>query len=142
MTIQTNTRTKYKIFVSHSWKYGEEYKRFINLLDNAKRFGYMDYSVPEEDPLTIYNPQTPTELYNKLRRQIQPVQIVILLGGMYASYSKVIPDEIEIAREFGKPFIVVKPWGNDRIPSIATGAKEIVNWNSESIINAIRKYAV
>lgn len=59
---------------------------------------------------------------------------------MYSAYSEVIPDEIEIANEFGKPFIVVKPRGNERIPSIAKGAKEIVNWNTESVVNAIRKY--
>lgn len=140
MPILTNTRRKYRIFVSHSWKYGEEYQRFINLLNNAKSFGYIDYSIPEEYRLTIYNPQTKTELYNKLKKQIQQAQIVILLGGMYAEYSEVIPDEIQIANEFRKPFIVIKPWGNERIPSIAKGAKEIVNWNAESVVNAIRKY--
>ena len=36
----------YDLFISHAWKYGEEYDRLISLLNAAPYFYYRDYSAP------------------------------------------------------------------------------------------------
>lgn len=66
-------------------------------------------------------------------------QVVIVLAGMYATYSDWINKEIGIANEYGKPILGVKPWGQERIPQIVQdNADKIVGWNTDSIVNAIR----
>jgi len=61
---------------------------------------------------------------------------------MYVNYSDAIQDEIEIARAYNKPIIAIAPWGHTNIPIIVQQvAKEIVGWNRDSIVRAIRTYA-
>ena len=42
----------YDLFISHAWKYGYEYDKLVNLLDNAPNFYYRNYSAPSEKPLS------------------------------------------------------------------------------------------
>mgnify|MGYP003186821096 FL=1 len=39
----------YRLFISHAWKYGPDYIRLVNLLDNASYFSYHNYSAPREN---------------------------------------------------------------------------------------------
>ena len=41
----------YHIFISHSWNYADEYKNLVNLLDQAPRFDYSNFSIPKDDPV-------------------------------------------------------------------------------------------
>lgn len=41
----------YDLFISHAWKYGEEYSRLVSLLKGAPYFKYRNYSAPEDKPL-------------------------------------------------------------------------------------------
>ncbi len=128
------------VFISHAWKYDEDYKRIVKMLDEAPNFKWKNFSVPEHDPLDADNTE---ELEKELREQIQPVHIVIVLSGMYAAYREWIQKEIDLAQEMGKPIIGVKPWGQERVPEVVQkAAKEIVGWNTHSIVAAIRKHAL
>ena len=62
---------------------------------------------------------------------------------MYTSYSKWIDYEIDEAIRFGKPIIGLRPWGQERVPSkILNNATVMVGWNRDSLISAIRQYAL
>ncbi|MGE4610998.1 MAG: hypothetical protein AAED33_06340 [Paracoccaceae bacterium] len=39
----------YRLFISHSWKYGEMYDRLVELL-GEQRISFYDHSVPKNDP--------------------------------------------------------------------------------------------
>ena len=71
--------------------------------------------------------------------------VVLILGGVYATYSKWINKEIYLAEEgFSqpKPIIAVRPRGNKRVSLVVKdAADEIVSWNTESIVEAIRALA-
>lgn len=41
----------YRLFISHAWKYGDDYDRLVRFLDNANYFSYRNYSAPREKPL-------------------------------------------------------------------------------------------
>ena len=41
----------YRLFISHAWKYGPDYIRLVNLLDNASYFSYHNYTAPRVKPL-------------------------------------------------------------------------------------------
>ena len=130
----------YRIFISHAWKYNEDYYRLIDYLEDASNFKFHNYSVPEHDPV-IANDKT--KLKEELKKQIRPVGIVLILAGMYVSYSEWIQFEIDFALEKNKPIIGIKPWGSDKIPSAVTeSADAIVGWNIDTIVQAIREYSL
>ncbi len=131
----------YNLFVSHSWRHSDSYDRFINLLDRRRYFSFRDYSVPPEDP--IHNARNQTELRNAIRRQMAPCQVVVVLAGVYATYSKWINIELDLAKNgftSEKPVLAVRPWANQRISDrVRETADKVVGWNTESIVKGIRE---
>ena len=107
----------YDIFTSHAWCYHEDYDRLVMLLNKAPYFKWRNYSVPRHDPKI--DPNTPAgfnKLKEELKKQIRPVNCVLILAGMYAAYSRWISVEMDIADDYGKPIIGVRPWGQQRTP--------------------------
>lgn len=131
----------YHLFISHSWTYSDAYDGLLNLLNKDPSFSYTNYSVPEDDP--IHNAGTDAELYAAIKAQIAPASVVLILAGVYSTYSKWINKEIKIAQnEFWtpKPIVAIQPWGAERTSrTVKDAANEIVGWNSASIINAIKE---
>lgn len=131
----------YNLFISHSWSYSDVYENLIKLLKNKDYFSFRDYSVPKDDP--IHTTGTDKALYEAIKRQMKPCHVVLIAGGVYSSYSKWIDKEIKIAKEgfsYPKPIIAINPRGQKNMSTIVSGnADEIVNWNTELIVNAVRK---
>lgn len=133
----------YNLFISHSWAYSNTYNGLVNLLRARPYFRYRDCSVPKHDPL--HTSGTDRALYKAIKNQIAPSSVVLILAGVYASYSKWIDKEIQIAQtEFltAKPILAIEPWGTQRTSvKVKDAADEIVGWNTESIVSAIRRLA-
>ena len=128
----------YDVFISHAWTYSDDYYRIIRLLSEANNFKWRNYSVPGHDPL-----DTDQDLREGLRRQIRPVNIVIILAGMYVNHSKWIEFEMDFSDEINKPMIGVRPRGQQRTPTqVQDRVEEMVGWTTSSIVNAIRKHAI
>lgn len=133
----------YNLFISHSWAYSNAYDGLVNLLDARKYFSYRNSSVPKDDPL--HTSGTDKALYAAIKKKVSPCSVVLILAGVYGSYSKWIDKEIQIAQtEFSvsKPIIAIKPRGSQRTSTKVTeAADKIVGWNTESIVSAIRGLA-
>jgi len=134
----------YNIFLSHSWSYSDAYERLMELLKKTSYFDFKDYSVPKDDP--IHNAPDSQALYEAIKRQMVPCHVVLVMAGVYATYSTWIKKEIKIAKtEFSrpKPIIAIKPLAQTNISRVVTeNADEIVGWNANSIVSAIRKLAI
>jgi hypothetical protein len=129
---------QYHLFISHSWRYGDAYDKLSLLLRNKPYFTYSDYSVSKNDP--IHTKGTDNELYEAIQRQIRACGVIIILAGVYSTYSKWINKEIEIAKKLRKPIIAVEPWGSERTSVLVKkSADKIVKWNSDSIIAVIKE---
>ena len=129
----------YNLFISHSWTYSDAYEGLIALLDAKPYFIYRNYSVPKNDP--IHNASNNYQLKEAIRKQMQPASCVLILAGVYATYSKWINIEIELAKSIGKKIIAIQPWGAERTSLVVTNAADlIVGWNTDSIVKAIRGY--
>lgn len=130
----------YRVFISHAWEYSDQYQRVETMLDDAPRFTWQNYSVPEHDPLHL---KTRKELEEALYNQIRPANAVIIMAGMYVPYREWIQKEIDIAVKMGKPIIAIAPRGSQKIPrAVQEVADVIVSWNTASIVDAIRRYAI
>ena len=137
---------QYNIFISHAWRYGEEYKRLVGLLDSAKLFHYYNYSAPREKPLQNLNAtdaKTKGQIAAAIDRKISPVSCVLVISGMYADYREWMQYEIDKAVEMQKPIIGIEPLGQKRIPeNVRSVANVMVGWNTDSIVKAIRNYSI
>lgn len=130
----------YHILISHSWDYNFDYKTIKKWLDEANYFKWTDYSVPLTKPLHVHSKR---ELKEKIRKRISLCSCVIILSGMYVSYSEWIDYEIDTAIELGKPIIGIKPRGQERTPlKVSNNAKVMVGWNSISVVEAVRSCAL
>lgn len=131
----------YHIFISHSWAYSDAYEKLVALLDKDGSFSYSNYSVPKDDP--IHTNGTDKELYDAIKEKISHASIVLILAGVYSSYSKWIDKEIKIAQEAfttAKPVIAIQPWGAEKTSmKVKDAADKIVGWNSKAIIDAIKE---
>jgi hypothetical protein len=130
----------YNLFISHSWAYSDAYDELVSLLAERPHFEYRDYSVPKDDP--VHTNGTDGELYRAIENKVNYCCVVIILAGVYSSYSKWINKEIKIAKDLKKPIIAVEPWGSERTSIVVKeNADKVVKWNTESIVNAIRDLA-
>ncbi len=132
----------YHIFISHAWKYSFDYNKIVEWLNEAQEEGLLtwkNYSVPEHDPKIDPNTTAgKNKLKEALKNQISPASKIIVLAGMYASYSDWIDFEISTAISQNKYIIGVKPWGQEQIPSVVNNNADImVGWNKKSVIDAI-----
>lgn len=125
------------IFISHSWSYTDAYDKLIRMLNKHPYFEYKNYSVPKDDPL--HTKGNDKELEAAIENQVSKTSVVLILAGVYSSYSKWINKEVKIAKKLGKKIIAVEPFGAERTSLfVKTNADYIVKWNTDSIIKAIR----
>ena len=132
----------YHLFISHSWRYGDQYDRLKKLLDKSG-LSYRDYSVPRDDP--IHNARSARQLQEAIKNQMQYASVVLVLAGVYASHSKWIDIEIDLAESSfasAKPIVAIEPWGSERTSTrVKRAADEVVKWSTKSIVRAIEELA-
>jgi len=132
----------YNIFISHSWAYSQQYNNLVWLLNSDPYFKWKDYSVPRYDP--IHTNGTVNQLREAIKAQMAPTSCILILTGVYATYSRWINEEIGLAKNgflTPKRIIAINPWGADRTSMVVRNAADvIVNWQASSIIKAIRDY--
>lgn len=128
----------YHIFISHSWSYSDAYEKLVKMLDKSG-IVYTNFSVPKDAP--VHTNGTDKELYAAIKQQISPCSVILILAGVYSSYSKWIDKEIKISKEdFSKPIIAIQPWGAEKTSAkVKESADKIIGWNTNSIADAIKE---
>lgn len=129
----------YTIFISHSWSYIDDLRKLKNLLENR---GYFNVQFEEATPDVPINSANAYYIRQRLKAKIEKSNIVLGIAGIYASHSDWMKWELEKAVELGVPIVGVIPRGAERVSTVVSAkAKEIVRWNTESIVEAIRAWA-
>jgi len=129
------------LFISHSWSYSDHYEGLLGLLEKKECFDFSDYSVPKDDP--IHDADCDEELEDAIKNQMSSCGVILILAGVYSTYSKWIDIEINLAQKgfmSPKPIIAIKPWASTNTSKpVKEAADRIVGWNTNSIVNAIRE---
>lgn len=131
---------QYNIFISHSWAYGDAYDKLIKMLNDDPRFNFKDYSVPKDDP--IHNAPNSAQLAKAIQDQMRFCDVIIILAGVYSTYSSWINKEINIAKGFTnpKPILAIEPWASEKTSTVVKdNADKIVKWQTSSIVTGIRE---
>lgn len=128
------------LFISHSWSYRDAYDGLCGLLNAAAYFSYRNYSVPSDDP--IHNAPNQRLLRAAIQQQMTPCHVVVIIAGVYATYSTWINEEIVLAKDgfkAPKPILAVEPWASERTSAVVRAAADlVVGWNTNSIVQGIR----
>lgn len=95
----------YHLFISHSWNYSDAHDNLVRLLNAKPGFTYKNFSVPPDNP--IVDAKTDKQLEQAIENKIRPCSAVLIMAGMYSTYSKWINKEIEIAKRMGKVIIAI-----------------------------------
>ncbi len=131
---------QYKVFISHAWNYSDDYYRVEALLKNAANFKWRNLSVPSHRGIDA---DSTDELRKRLRDQMRPANVFLIISGMWVPHSDWIDFEIEFSRRIGRPIVGIKPWGSERTPAaVQKAAGEMVGWNTKTIVDAIRRHAL
>lgn len=138
--INLNIKLMFRIFISHSWAYSSQFDKVEEFLDQ-EGVSYDDHSVPKDDP--VHTKGSDAALRAAIDAKIKGCSCVIILAGVYSSYSKWIKIETEIAKKYNKPIIAVEYWGSEKTSKVVKDAANvIVKWNAKAIAKAVRDYAL
>lgn len=129
----------YHVFISHSWDHVNDLKRLRKLLEQRDYFHVEFTEATPENPIRSVKTK---DIRMKLRHRIKQSDIVLGIAGMYASYSDWMRWELNRAKDYHIPIIGIIPRGQKKISKVVSNrAKENVGWNTENIVNAIRRNA-
>ncbi len=130
---------EFNVFISHSWSYHDDLIRLRNLLINRNYF-HVDFLEASYD--VPINSDSASYIKQALKKKITDSDIVLVIAGVYATHSEWISWELETASRNNVPIVGVVPFGAERISTVVQEyADEIVRWNTESIVEAIRFHA-
>ncbi|WP_339546036.1 TIR domain-containing protein [Pseudomonas sp. RA_35y_Pfl2_P32] len=129
----------YHLFISHSWNYADKHDRLVELLSAHPSFSFKNFSVPPQNP--IVGALNDMQLELAIENKIRPCSAVLIMAGVYSTYSKWINKEIEIAKRLGKVIIAIRPFAAERTSTVVRDAAHAeCAWNTNSIVNAIRQH--
>ncbi|MBL8074920.1 MAG: TIR domain-containing protein [Nitrospira sp.] len=113
------TSRNYDLFVTHAWRFHEDWTKFTELMDKVPGILWRNFSLPWHDPAISPNTEAGGRfIRSSLESQIIPVHVVVLLAGVYETRSaRVWVDmEVEMARKHRKPIIGMPPINKESIP--------------------------
>lgn len=131
----------YDLFITHAWRYHDDWTRLSGLLDQALGSSWRNFSVPWYDPALDPNTEVGrTRIHRWLEQQIAPTHGVILLGSVWEQKSarKWLTLEAELARKYQKRVIGLPAFGTDRLPEEAAALTDVqCPWDPAAIIAAV-----
>lgn len=92
----------YRIFISHSWSYSSDYDK-IELFLRQEGIRFYNYSVPQNDP--IHTNGSDKQLSDAIEAKVKGCSCVIILAGVYATYSKWINKEMKWHRNIANQLL-------------------------------------
>ena len=111
------------LFISHAWKYSSHYDTVYGwIFGNNWSVGqasldFKDYSIPKNDP--IHTNGTDKQLKEAIDVRVARSSVILIVGGVYSTYSKWIKKEIDLAQQYRKPILAITPQGSKRISTVA-----------------------
>jgi hypothetical protein len=126
-----------RLFVSHAFEPSDDYHRVFEYLESSHNFYYRNCSNPE---LATSSREAMKE---ELRKQINLAEVVIVPAGLYQRHRELLDFQLNCAKGFEKPVIVLEKFGvKEKVPvQLEALGDEIIEWNERSIADAIRRQA-
>jgi hypothetical protein len=131
----------YDIFITHAWRYHEDWSRISEMLDNLPGIAWRNFSLPWHDPAMDPNSEVGGKFIRDfLETQIIPARGVVFLSGVYKvnSARRWLDLELEMARKHNKPVIGLPAIGEPEVPENLRGlCDRTVIWDAMAVIAAL-----
>jgi hypothetical protein len=138
--IKTKT---HDLFITHAWRYHDDWKRVVDLLNAHALHGWRNFSLPWYDPALDPRTEKGGQIVRwNLETQIMPAHAVILLASVLSEPGtrKWLDFEVEMARKHGKPIIGLPPWGKSEVSAeVLERVDEVVGWDAFALLAAVDK---
>ena len=136
-----STSDTYDVFITHAWRYHDDWKRVAEVLDSVDGFRWRNFSVPWYDPAMDPNTAVGGRFVRDwLESQILPSHVVLFLDSVYAvrSARKWLDVEMEMARTAGKPIVALPAFGTPGVDAtIAAMVDAVVPWDRDVMARTI-----
>lgn len=130
-------RKYYRIFISHSWSYDNNYKLIIDLIEKNGLI-FFEHSVQEIDLPQIN--ATDDDVNEAIEHHMLGANCILILSSFYLAYKNRIDKEIEIAKRHHKPIIAVEPLDYKKTAqAVRDSADRIVALQGTLIVNTIKQ---
>lgn len=131
----------YDIFITHAWRYHDDWTRLCELLDQSPGVSWRNFSVPWFDPVMDPNTENGARMVRRwLESQIVPVSVVVFLGGVYAvkSARKWLDLEVEMALRNNKPIVGMPAFGETELPGdIHPMISATASWDTQTLVTTL-----
>ncbi len=134
----------FDIFISHAWRYHDDWINFSKLLDSDNEQKWRNFSLPWHDPAINLNSELGSKFIREnLENQIIPVDCVVVLSSVYSIQSarKWVDMELFFAKKHKKLIIGAPNFSDNNF------SHEMLNFchatcdlNVVSLKNEINKY--
>jgi len=131
----------YDLFITHAWRFHDDWTRLSNLLDKTKGVAWRNFSLPWHDPAMNPNSKIGGQFIRSfLETQIIPSHAVVLLTSVY-----LIPSarlwfelEVEMAQKHNKPIVGLPLNEETLIPDdVSRFCDACCSWDSSEIFSTI-----
>lgn len=132
------------LFITHAWRYHEDWKHLVRLLNAHAPRGWRNFSLPWYDP--ALDPRTDKggqAVRWHLEAQIIPVHAVILLAGVMSEPGtrKWLDLELTMARTHHKPIFALPPWGTTAVaPEVCSRTDAVLGWDAAALLRACAQF--
>lgn len=131
----------YDIFLTHAWRFHDDWTKFSELMDNTPGIVWRNFSLPWHDPAMNANTEVGGRFIRDfLESQIIPVHGVVLLTGVYAinSARRWFDMEVEMARKHNKPLIGIPAIGEKIVPDeVSNLCDACCEWDATQLLATI-----
>ncbi len=114
-------KLKLDIFISHAWRFHDEWKILVNILDEIEEIEWRNFSVPWHDPaLRPTNKIGLDSITNTLKSQIIPCNVCFFITDLFMHNSNT--KWLELSQKFANDY---------KIPNFYTGIKNITDFKKQ-----------
>jgi hypothetical protein len=129
------------LFITHAWRYHQDWKNLVDLLNAHGPRAWRNFSLPWYDPALDPRTEKGGQLVRwQLESQIIPVHAVVLLASVLnePGTRKWLDYELEMARKHKKPILALPPWGETEVSlDVAGRADAVVGWDAAALFAAV-----
>jgi hypothetical protein len=132
------------LFITHAWRYHDDWKRAVDMLNAYGLHRWRNFSLPWYDPALDPRTEKGGQIVRwNLESQIIPAHAVILLTSVLEEPGcrKWLDFELEMSRKHNKPVFALPAWGKaDVAAEIRERVQEVVAWDAAALIAAVESH--
>lgn len=123
------------LFISHSCYYNDTRTKIIDFL---AKYG-LDFTVSGITQQN-YDVATSEQLKKVIDENVKSARCVIVLAGVQDTYNQWLEFEVDAAKKYSKPIVVIQPWESSRtITILKENASRVVRWHGQLIAEAVKQ---